>query len=69
MVGVGIDFVFPLEEEEGRKNNPHLGSTIGSEATCLKFLVGVWKVYGNCLEGALNVSRKCFEGIWIVSGW
>ena len=54
LVGVGVDFVFPQEEgrrkkKEGR-NNPHLGSSRGCDSTCLKFLVAVWKVLGNCLE-------------------
>ena len=51
LVGVGVDFVFPLEGRKEGRNNPHLGSSRGCDSTCLKFLVGVWKVFGNCLEG------------------
>ena len=52
LVGVGVDFVFPLEE--GRRSNPHLAFSRRNDPTCLIFgdcLVGVWRVYGNCLEG------------------
>ena len=57
LVGVVVAVVFPLEEEEGRKegrNNPHLVFKRRNDPTCLNFgdcLVGVWKVFGNCLEG------------------
>ena len=53
LVGIGVDFVFPLDEEEegrkeeGRKNNPHPGSSRESDPTCLKFLVSggyLWDV-------------------------
>ena len=65
LLGVGVDFVFPLEEgrKEGRRrkkkknNNPHLGSSRGCDSTCLKFLVGVWKVFANCLEVVWQVSK------------
>ena len=58
LVGVGVDFVFPLEEEGRRrkkkkKNNPHLAFSRRKDPTCLIFsgcLVGVWRVSGNCLE-------------------
>ena len=56
LVGVGVEFVFPLEE--GRKE----GFSRECDSTCLKFLAGVWKVFGNCLEGVGQVSRggvKC----------
>ena len=59
LVGKGDDFVFPWrkkkkkkKEEEGR--NPHLASSRRIDPTCLNFgdcLVGVWRLYGNCLEG------------------
>ena len=68
LVGVGVDFVFPLEEEEGR--NPHLASSRRIDPTCLNFgdcLVGVWRVYGNCLEGVWQVSGGCLVGVWRVS--
>ena len=39
-----------------RRNNLHLDSSRGCDSTCLKFLVGVWKVFGNCLEGVWQVS-------------
>ena len=47
------------EEEEGRKN-PHLASGRRNDPTCLNFgdcLVGVRKVFGNCLEGVWWLSR------------
>ena len=74
LVGVGVDFVFPLEEEEeGRKEgrNPHLASSRRIDPTCLNFgdcLVGVWRVYGNCLEGVWQVFGRCLAGVWWVSG-
>ena len=78
LVGVGVDFVFPLEEgrkkkKEGRKkkNNPHLASSRRSDPTCLKSgdcLVGVWKVFGNCLEVVRWVSGGCLEGVLRASG-
>ena len=49
------------EEEEGR-TNPHLAFSRRNDPTCLIFsdcLVGVWRVYGNCLE--------CLAGVWRVS--
>ena len=57
LVGVGDDFVFPLEEgrkkKEG-KTNPHLAfSSRRNDSTCRIIsycVVGVWRVYGNCLE-------------------
>ena len=55
LVGVGGDFVFPLEQGR-KKKNPHLGSSRECDSTCLKYLVGVWKVFGNCLEGVWQVS-------------
>ena len=68
LVGVGVDFVFPLEEEgRKKKNNPHLGSSRGCDSICLKFLVGVWKVFGNCLAGVLRVSRGCLKHVWMLS--
>ena len=36
LVGVGVDFVSPLEEE-GRKNNPHLAFSRRNDPTCLMF--------------------------------
>ena len=71
------------EEEEGRrrrKNNPHLAFSRRNDPKCLIFgdcLVGVSRVYGNCLEsvfmclegvlggleGVLRVSGRCLEGI------
>jgi len=45
------------KEEEGRRRkegrNPHLAFSRRNDPTCLIFsdcLVGVWRVYGNCLE-------------------
>ena len=57
------------EEEEGRKNNPHLASSRSDDPTRLKFgdsLVGVWRVYGNCLEGFWQVSGRRLVGVWRV---
>ena len=54
------------KEEEGR-NKPHLDSSRGSDPTCLKSLVGVWKVVGDCLEGVWQVSGGCLKGVWMVS--
>ena len=71
LVGVGVDSVFPLEEEgrkKKKKNNPHLGSSRGCDSICLKFLVGVWRVFGNCLKGVWQVSFGCLEGVLMVSG-
>ena len=61
LVGIGVDFVFPLdEEEEGRKkNNPHLGSSRGGDSTYLKFL----GVSGRCLEIVWRVSGRCLKGV------
>ena len=57
LFGVGVDFVFPLEEgrKEGRRRG-RIGSSRGCDSTCLKFLVGVSEVFGNCLEGVWQVS-------------
>ena len=46
LVGVGVDFVFPLEEEEEGRTNPHLAFSRRNDPTptCLNFvdcLVGV----------------------------
>ena len=54
-LGVRVDFVFPQKKkkEEGRKI-PHLAASRMNDPTCLNFgdcLVGVWRVFGNCLEG------------------
>ena len=52
----------PTEVELGSQvgvefdNNPHIGFSRGSDPTFSKFLVGVWKVFGNCLEGVWQVS-------------
>ena len=79
LVGVGDDFVFPLEEgrkkKEG-KTNPHLAFSTRNDPTCLIFgdcLVGVWRVYENCLEGVwrvsgsplavLRVPGRCLKGV------
>ena len=67
LVVVGFDFVFPLEEGRKKKNNIHLGSSRGCDSTCMKFLVGVWKAFENCLEDVLRVSRGCLKCVWIVS--
>ena len=75
LVGVGVDFVFPLEEgrkkeeEEGRRN-PHLAFSRKNDPTCLIFsdcLVGVWRVYGNCLESVWWVSGSSPLAVWRVS--
>ena len=73
LVGVGVDFVFPLEEgrkkKEGRRN-PHLAFSRSIDPTCLNFgdcLEGVWRVYGNCLEVVWRVSGGCLEGVFKVS--
>ena len=76
LIGVGVDFVFPLEgrkkKKEGR-NNPHLAFSRRIDPTCLIFvdcLVGVWRVYGNCLEGVCRVSGTCPLGqrLWLSGG-
>ena len=54
----------PTEVELGSQvgvefdKKPHIGFSRGSEPTCLKFLVGVWKVFGNCLEGVKSGQVK-----------
>ena len=67
---IGVDFVFPLEEEEEEGRNPHLASNRRIDPICLNFrdcLVGVWRVYGNCLEGVWRVSGGCLVGVLRVS--
>ena len=73
LVGVGVDFVFPLEEEgrkkEGRRN-PRLAFSRRNDPTCLIFsdcFVGVWRLYGNCLESVWRVSGRCPLVVWRVS--
>ena len=76
-LGIGVDFVFPRKnKEEGRKegrNILHLASSRRNDPTCLNFgecLVGVWRVFGNCLEGAVTgvrwIAEGCLEGAWKV---
>ena len=65
LVGVGVDFVFPLEgrrkkEEEGRRRNPHLAFSRRNDPTCL--------IFSDCLVGVLRVSFGCLEGVLRVSG-
>ena len=74
LVGVGVDFVFPLEEgrrrKKRKKNNPHLAFSRRNDPTCLIFsdcLVGVWRAYGNYLESVWQVSFGCLEGVLRVS--
>ena len=58
LVGVGVDFVFPLEGRRKKKKNPHLAFSRWNDPTCLIFsdcLVGVWRVYANCLESVWSV--------------
>ena len=61
LVGVGVDFVFPLEGRRRKKeevSNPHLALSRRNDPACLVFsdcLVGVWRVYGNCLECLVDV--------------
>ena len=46
------------KKKEGRKN-PHLACSRSNDPTCLKLvdcLVGVWRVYGKCLEGVWHMS-------------
>ena len=46
LVGGGVDFVFTLKKQEGRKN-PHLAFNRRNDLTCVNFgdfLVGVWKL-------------------------
>ena len=60
LIGVGVDFIFP-KEEEGT-----LTSNRSNTLTHLKFiecLVGVWKVFGNCLEGVWWLSGGCLKGV------
>ena len=73
LVGLEVDFVFPLEEgmkEEERRKNPHLAFSRRNDPTCLNFsdcIVGVWRVYGNCLESVWRVSGRCPFAVWRVS--
>ena len=77
-LGIGVDFVFPRKnKEEGRKegrNILHLASSRRNDPTCQNFgdcLVGVWRVSGICLEGAVTgvrwIAEGCLEGAWRVS--
>ena len=80
LVGVGVNFVFPLE---GRKKNPHLAFSKRNDPTRLIFgdylvggclegvwklsegcLAGVWQVSFGSLEGVLRVSGRCLKGVW-----
>ena len=57
-----------FHRKEGRKN-PYLASE-SNNPTCLSFgyyLVGVLKVYDNCLEGVLGMSGGCLKAVWKVS--
>ena len=83
LVGVGVDFVFPLEEEEVRRKEgrritlPHLAFSRRNDPTCLIFsdcllgvwmvMVIVWRVSGGCLAGVLWLSGGFLKGVWKVS--